>query len=268
MSYILDALKQSDNQRKDTETAGVIPHVEVTKEDVNPSNLKGWAWLGLLLMSVFFVWFLTAKESGIAVEQTEVATLSQDSVADVADSSAVLPETDSISKEDLYGVTIDVSDPSEAAEARQAQSGKVARQQAEAVNSGKGQSNKLAAVDRSKLAISSVSPGVPASKATSTGDNTQALIEPAQRKQQAAADSGKEEIIYWRQLPLDVQRSLPELQFSVHIYTTEPAARMVKVNGRMLHEGDLVSYNVRLLEITKRGVVLIFKGHRFRMNAV
>lgn len=271
MSYILDALKQSDNQRKDTEIAGVIPQVEVNTEEVSRRTFKGWAWVGLLVLAVFIVWFVTVKDPGTAVEQFDVAVESQD----LADTSVVTPvvtvepETSSISKEELYGVIIDVSDPSAAAEVKQDQSEKVTRQQqVEAVNQGQRPVNKPASAEISKVVISPVSPGVSASTDNSAVENTLAVTESAQKKMATAANSGEEKIIYWRQLPLDVQRSLPDLQFSVHIFTTEPSSRMVKVNGRVFHEGDLISYNIRLLEITKRGVVLVFKRYRFRMNAV
>ncbi|MEH6576262.1 MAG: general secretion pathway protein GspB [Amphritea sp.] len=275
MSYILDALKQSDNQRKDSEIAGVIPHVEVNTEEVNRRTFKGWTWVGLLVLAVFIVWFLTVKDPGTAVEQMDVAAESQDLVDTsvvtpvVTPVVTVEPETSSISKEELYGVIIDVSDPSAAAEVKQDQSGKVTRQQpVEAVNPGQRPVNKPASAEKSKVAISPVSPGVSANTVNSTVENTLAVTESTQKKMETAANSGEEEIIYWRQLPLDVQRSLPDLQFSVHIFTTEPSARMVKVNGSIRHEGDLISGNVRLFKITKRGVVLIYNGHRFRMNAV
>ncbi|MFC6669209.1 general secretion pathway protein GspB [Marinobacterium aestuariivivens] len=73
---------------------------------------------------------------------------------------------------------------------------------------------------------------------------------------------------YWRQLPVDVQRSLPELKFSVHIYSEDPASRRVKIGERMMREGQRITPQVRLEEIIPKGVILSYQEYRFRMNAL
>jgi general secretion pathway protein B len=73
---------------------------------------------------------------------------------------------------------------------------------------------------------------------------------------------------YRRQLPVDVQRSLPELTFSVHIYAKDPASRRVKIGERMMSEGQRITPQVRLEEIIPKGVILSYQEHRFRMSAL
>ncbi|MEH6814336.1 MAG: general secretion pathway protein GspB [Motiliproteus sp.] len=84
----------------------------------------------------------------------------------------------------------------------------------------------------------------------------------------AGRQVNKESVIYWRQLPLSVQRNLPPLDFTVHIYSENPASRMVKINGVSMREGQRVSLSLRLERITPEGVILAYKGYRFRMNAI
>lgn len=86
--------------------------------------------------------------------------------------------------------------------------------------------------------------------------------------QKANLKSAGESVLYWRQLPLNVQRSLPSLDFTVHIYSENPAARMVKINGAAMREGQSVSRFLRLEQITPNGVILVYKTYRFSMNVI
>ena len=66
------------------------------------------------------------------------------------------------------------------------------------------------------------------------------------------------------ELPLPLQQELPKLAISVHAYSSEPARRMVGINGRVLREGAEVSPGLRLEQIRPEGLVLSYKGYRFQ----
>jgi general secretion pathway protein B len=70
-------------------------------------------------------------------------------------------------------------------------------------------------------------------------------------------------IPHQHQLPSDVQRTLPELEVTVHIYSATPSARLVRINRRNYQEGDLVDDQVRLEEITQDGLILSFGDIRY-----
>lgn len=70
-------------------------------------------------------------------------------------------------------------------------------------------------------------------------------------------------IMHARQLPESMKRELPELNFSVHIYSANAASRMVKINGRNVRQGENVTQNLTLDEITRDGVIMTFKDQRF-----
>lgn len=65
------------------------------------------------------------------------------------------------------------------------------------------------------------------------------------------------------QLPSEVQRALPELDITVHIYSATPSARLVRINNRNYQEGDLVDERLRLEEITQDGLILTFGDNRY-----
>jgi general secretion pathway protein B len=55
---------------------------------------------------------------------------------------------------------------------------------------------------------------------------------------------------------------LPPLKVSMHVFTEEPAGRVVIIDGRRLREGDTVSDGVRLAAIRRDGSVLEIDGRR------
>ncbi len=77
-----------------------------------------------------------------------------------------------------------------------------------------------------------------------------------------AAPPSEQLPVYW-QLPYNVRKELPELKMSMHVYSATPAQRFVVLNGNRQVEGDELGGDVRVSEIRKDGVVLIFQGQRF-----
>lgn len=67
-----------------------------------------------------------------------------------------------------------------------------------------------------------------------------------------------------RELPLLVQRALPELLISLHAYSPQPEARLVRVNDALLREGDTAAAGVRLEQITPDGMIFSYRNYRFR----
>lgn len=64
-------------------------------------------------------------------------------------------------------------------------------------------------------------------------------------------------------LMLDGELSLPQLHMELHVYSTDPARRVVFINGERLREGDELRAGPRLVEILADGAVLSHEGRRF-----
>jgi general secretion pathway protein B len=71
-------------------------------------------------------------------------------------------------------------------------------------------------------------------------------------------------VITAAELPAPVQQELPALTISVHAYSGKPADRLVGINNRLLHEGEYVADGLKLEQITPDGMILGYKGYRFR----
>lgn len=62
------------------------------------------------------------------------------------------------------------------------------------------------------------------------------------------------------------QPEIPAITITVHAFVPERGERLAGINGRLLREGEEVSPGLRLEGITEEGVILNFKGQRFRRN--
>jgi general secretion pathway protein B len=68
-------------------------------------------------------------------------------------------------------------------------------------------------------------------------------------------------------LPAEQRRDIPPVAISAHFYSPQRERSLVSINGRSLHEGDEVAPDLKLEQITPRGVVLSYKGQRFQLAA-
>lgn len=71
---------------------------------------------------------------------------------------------------------------------------------------------------------------------------------------------------HWKQLPAQIQQQLREMPFNVHIYANDPKLRFVKTGGRTLREGDPINGELRMLHITRDGVIVGYKGGKYWMR--
>jgi len=69
------------------------------------------------------------------------------------------------------------------------------------------------------------------------------------------------------EMPLAFQRALPDLVFNSHIYASEPSSRRVMINSHYLKAGDSFD-GIRVQTITEDGVVLSKDGRSFRVGIV
>lgn len=60
---------------------------------------------------------------------------------------------------------------------------------------------------------------------------------------------------------------LPELKFTSHLFSSNPASRSVRFSGQKFREGDAISSDLTLYQITEDGVVLDLSGLQFYMSS-
>jgi general secretion pathway protein B len=71
-----------------------------------------------------------------------------------------------------------------------------------------------------------------------------------------------------KSLPPQIQRQIPPLRFEAHVYATTASQRWVKVNGKTLQEGQWVTADIRIREITAQYVLLEMGSELFSVPAL
>ena len=75
-------------------------------------------------------------------------------------------------------------------------------------------------------------------------------------------------IIERDELPADIQQHIPIMEFSAHVYSSNPMHRSIVINGRFMEEGDRLASDLTLSEITPKGAIFDFQGHLFHQSVV
>lgn len=68
------------------------------------------------------------------------------------------------------------------------------------------------------------------------------------------------------ELEFSTRSMLPEMKFRGHAYSSTPAKRMIMINSMVVREGDTVAPELRLKEITEDGLIMSFRGIDFRVD--
>lgn len=68
-----------------------------------------------------------------------------------------------------------------------------------------------------------------------------------------------------KELPLSVQAAIPEMKFSGHVFSADPRLRLIMVNTSIVREGDMITPDVKLVEITENGLVFSYRQTPFKV---
>ena len=78
----------------------------------------------------------------------------------------------------------------------------------------------------------------------------------------------QEQIIDFYNLPETIKRQLPTITISAHIYSSNPLQRSIVINNNFLEEGEYIMDNLILHEITSSGAIFNFNGTLFSYPVV
>jgi len=227
MSYILDALKKSDQERKQ----GDVPNLQTVYIPVTTAKQSSWGLYGVILLLllglVFVIGFMLADR--FSSQQSLVAP------ADVQQ------------KEALENESIDTALIASQADKKRAEETDKARQSSESQQATNRQST-TQAIDVNDIAV----------------DAKKRVTENASRKASVATDLTS--IPYLHELADYLQQSIPQMNFAGHVYSSTASSRSVIINGVVMSEGDIIVEGLKVEQITPKGVVFEFQGELFRMD--
>ena len=72
-------------------------------------------------------------------------------------------------------------------------------------------------------------------------------------------------VLFLHQLPEDFQKRLPILTVNIHVYSPDKTQCVLYINNHQYHEGEFITAGVRVEQITSDGVILSYQGKRFKL---
>jgi general secretion pathway protein B len=241
VSYILDALRKVEEKREQEESPVTVTFSSVSVKPDKKRTVWPYVLAGALLLNCAFfaVWVLSGRQP----EQVKVSLLSEAPSAQKVPTNNLPPPTQVPSKvgpdrKSLESAAIQKMGTKKETSDRGMNSPSVIKNEEQ--QSSENPPKKIAVVD------------VPP------------MREMPRERVQVPAVSGK--IHNLSELPTDVRHSLPEFKISGHAYSSEGQTRVVRINDKILQEGQDLSAGLRLEEIVPEGVVLVYQGFRFRVN--
>lgn len=267
MSFILDAIAKSEQERQQLEVPGAQVLALPIRSPQQPRRLLPYLVAGALLLNAIvlaiwmqpekdsFDWFWSKQiDSTTQRNETVIATgevTSPDQTTSVAGlSSPAIP--DEVAAVDNRGLTIELA--AEQADIILIDSSETTTDFANQPETARSEPE-IVQADGDTAAWIRVEPETLSNKARST--------QPAEA-QRVLQDSIiiQPFVSSIRELPGDVRRDLPTVVFSGHLYSSNPESSVVFVDGeRPVMKGQRIVDEIYLHEITPTGVVVEFRGY-------
>jgi general secretion pathway protein B len=68
-----------------------------------------------------------------------------------------------------------------------------------------------------------------------------------------------------QQMPPEMQRAIPPMAVTIHVYSPQESQRILFINNHEYHQGSLIEGGARVEAIVPDGVVLSYQGERFKL---
>jgi general secretion pathway protein B len=229
MSYILDALRKSESERRQGRVPDLGQQVQlVHKPKKRSSTVALWIGIGLILNAVVLaVVFWQPPQTFIATDQPEPATNSMTIEPEPAPRPEAQPAAEAAPERETEAEPVRSVEPEPEASDAPGDT----------------------PVPRERPTIIVPSPSLSGQFQPSAGATTGGQVP------------------HLLEMPRAFQRSLPDLVFNSHVYASEPSKRRVMINNHYLKSGESFE-GVRVQTITEDGVVLSKDGRAFRVGIV
>ncbi len=232
MSYILDALKKSDQERKQGDVPNLQTiHIPIKTEPSAPLGLYGVIAFLLLVLAFVVGLVLANKEPQGIVVVPDIKQPVEVKQAPVIIASSVDLETEVIKPKKLQLAavkkTLEVVQQNTnlpVAEPEPARSG---------YNKAEAELHRSKPVTTSRVSVPDLS-----------------------------------DIPYLHELADYQQQSVPQMIFAGHVYSSDPDSRSVIINDAFMSEGDSVIQGIKVIRITQSGVVFSLHDDYFRMDVL
>ena len=258
MSYILDALKKSEKERR----RGTVPDILTVQDPLSGKSGRHHLLLYpviavfLLIAGGLFIWWSGAGKTGktsseprVIVAQKEIETgkgthVTNEAVMEKPDIRAGVNASDRNRAQEHQN---DAGKPSDAG--RKIRSVELPKPQA--------RNNPAPAVVSVPEKISpDAIPQTPLKDEAETVQKTSDIDEIPE----------KSRLYTLNDLPVSIRQKLPAFNITLAMYSDDPASRMVRINGQTIREGQNLSPEIKLEKIAQNGVILNYRDFRFQVE--
>ena len=255
MSYILDALKKAEAERK----LGSIPnvHTQALPGKTPGGNTASWQqrlpWLlacaMTLIVAALLIWIQPwqnhTQQRVVQAPAPMVAPTPAVPLVNIAPPPAPIAENITPPPQPLHHDT-----PATAAEKSETKTAK--------------------AVASKAPDLPPASTQKPAKKEQTAPEKTKvppASVEVARvEKKSDTAHAEDNAVGTLQDLPANIQRELPPVVVNGYIYSKNPADSSVLINKKLLREGDQITPDLQLEKMMQKGAILNYKGYRYRIS--
>ena len=279
MSYILDALRKAEAERERGTVPGIHaqPVRQVSAEAAARAAMPTWVWAvvaACVVLAGLLVWQMVrrgsdavapvvtaAAPSASAVTVTPTATVLATPATATTPTPTPTPMTASPAAPPAVTATPPAKSPPLPAIAAALREAVPAVRKPAPTASAAGTSPTPAAAPPVVLAAAQpaampqpVSPGAVQKPSPPVASNAN------------SAQPTEPRIYALNELPDDIRRQLPNLSVSGSMYSAVPANRLVIFNGQVFHEGDKVTTDLVLEQISPKAAVLRYKTYRYQLT--
>lgn len=243
MSYILDALKKSEQERQ----RGNVPdiksiHQQATVKPEPQQRSRWWIYLFILVVlvngAIFAVVYLGGDAPTAGIEETELAMQEFAPPSDNVRETIPQPAPAEIAN------TMPESSPQDDQQSTQAQPQPKVIFSKVPLDAGADSGDALAAQpEESRSVVEEV-----------------VIEKPVEEK--------VEEAVLIAELPENIRQKIPNMEFAGHVYSNAVERRSVMINGKKMREGDVVGSGLVLQKITPEGAEFEYQGYRFKLGAL
>jgi len=233
MSYILDALKKSEQQRGTLDRPVSRPALI----SGNDNRKRHFGFSIIFVMAALLAgWFIAQWQQGPDKQKIESAAPISFKEVSVKQHSVDISQSETVESKSVEPIVV----------AQTMQPPAIADSRAPVIH-----------VEEQPPVFTSVSPASPVS------DMHAVPVSEGDVYSEIAANRAIRSL---HELPIAVQQSMPEIKIEGHIYDVDPHARMVIINGKVRKEKHIIASGVMLKEITPDGVIISYQGDLFHIG--
>ena len=267
MSYILEALRKAEKQRE----LGQVPGIESVHEPVALSPAPRWPWVLalILILNALIIGALYWSADDAEVPTANASPPSPGPVDHPADSTApgatghlpgsAAPDSTAKPNRPMVAEPKPSPIPTPAPDTTAAQATTDAPAQQPSPEKTRIEAKPLKPLPVPKVALPASAPASPEKPAPDS-------VASARTQPTVAPDP--EQLPVWPLVADDLYHQInADLDVNVHVYSKNHEERFVFLNMKIYHEGDQLLEGPRIEQITQNGVILSFRGERFRVPA-